>query len=451
MSINPLQERRAGALLHPTSLPNGCLDDDVLRWLDFMAAAGLRVWQMLPLVIPDHTGSPYQSCSAFAADPRLVSNHRSPIDRDELAEFRVREADWIEDFALFRVLQEQFDGRPWHTWPTPYARRDPTTLERVRHEHGAALDAIIFEQLRFDHRWREIRKAAQARDIALFGDIPIFIAHDSADVWAHPNNFLLDADLQPTFVAGVPPDYFSATGQRWGNPHYDWETMQADGFSWWISRLRRQFEWYDIVRLDHFRGLVAVWMIAADCPTAIDGSWQETPGDELLATLQQRFPELPIVAEDLGVITAEVRELRRKYALPGMAVLQFAFDAFGDNPHKPVNIEPDTVVYVGTHDNNTAYGWFAELADHERGFVFETLGCEPNPDIAGVMMEAALRSRGNLAVLTLQDMLRLGADARMNTPGMADDNWHWRFQWDQLPTGLADEIRNLVAVSDRLL
>lgn len=446
---NPLATRRAGTLLHVTSLPSGRLDDDALRWLDFMADAGLSVWQVLPLVIPDGHGSPYQSESAFAMDPRLLPQDPAAIDETAFEAFCEQQAHWLDDFALFRVLKRQYDNRPWTEWPAEYRHRDPVALAVLRHSEESTIRKIRRQQFVLAGSWARIRRHATDRGIALFGDIPIFVAHDSAETWAQPDNFLLDSEGQPTYVTGVPPDYFSATGQRWGNPHYRWNRMLADGFQWWHTRMQHQFDLFDIVRIDHFRGLVAVWMIEASCQTAIDGVWKETPGDALLASLQQRHPELPIVAEDLGVITEEVRALRHKYALPGMAVLQFAFDHFEDNPHKPANIGPDDVVYTGTHDNDTCVGWFQKLEPHERDFVFEILATQPTEDIAQLMIETAMQTQANLAIAPLQDFLGLDSQARMNTPGETHGNWRWGFHWDMLEPDLAARISHLVEDSGR--
>jgi 4-alpha-glucanotransferase len=446
---NTLDSRRAGVLLHVTSLPSGRLDDDALRWLDFMAEAGLTVWQVLPMVIPDGHGSPYQSESAFAMDPRLLPIRPAPIDESDYEAFCAQQAHWLDDFALFRVLKQRHDNFPWTDWPTELRDRDPDALALAHYKTSDAVRKIKRQQFMLAREWQRIRQHASERGIALFGDVPIFVAHDSAETWAQPENFLLDDQGQPTFVTGVPPDYFSATGQRWGNPHYRWDRMEADGFRWWHARMRHQFELYDIVRIDHFRGLVAVWMIDADSDTAMDGHWQETPGDALLGSLQQRYPELPIVAEDLGVITDEVRDLRRKYALPGMAVLQFAFDHFDDNPHKPVNIKTDDVVYTGTHDNDTCAGWFQMLDDDERRFVFEILQIPPTEEIAHQMIDTAMQTQANLAIAPLQDFLGLDSQARMNTPGVTEGNWHWRFHWDMIEPELAGQIRSMVEASGR--
>ena len=405
---------------------------------------------LLPLVIPDGNGSPYQSPSAFATDPGLLPRDDQAVAASEVEEFHARHADWLDDFALFEILKHRFGEHAWVDWPQPLRDRDEDALDETRRHAQREIHTIIERQYRLDRAWRRVRSHAEQLDITLFGDIPIFISHDSADTWSHPQDFLLGEDGRPTLVAGVPPDYFAEQGQRWGNPHYRWERMQADGFAWWLARMQRQFELFDLVRIDHFRGLVAVWMIDAACETAIDGYWQETPGDALLATLAKHFPTLPIVAEDLGVITAEVRALRDKYGLSGMSVLQFAFDHFDDNPHKPTNITPATIAYTGTHDNDTCIGWFSSLEQHQREFVFQVLGVEPTEQIAPLMINTAMQTNAWLAVAPLQDYLGLDGNARMNTPGISEGNWRWRFDWDMLHQTLSQEIRAMIEASGRL-
>ena len=447
--VETASNRCAGTLLHATSLPSGRLDDDALRWLDFMASAGLSLWQMLPLVIPDGSRSPYQSPSAFAMNPQLLPVEDAPINASDLEEYCARQAHWLDDFALFQVLKPRFNQETWVAWPDPFRNRVPESVRKARDLDASGIEHIKQQQYRLDRAWKRIRRHADGLGIELFGDIPIFIAHDSADTWSQPQNFLLDDEGRPTYVTGVPPDYFAELGQRWGNPHYRWDRMQDNGFAWWIARMRRQFELFDLVRIDHFRGLVAVWMIEASCETAVDGYWEETPGDALLAALADSFHRLPIVAEDLGIITEEVRELRHKYGLPGMSVLQFAFDHFDDNPHKPANITPDTVVYSGTHDNDTSVGWFNGLQPHEKDFVFEVLEVPPTEDIARLLIETAMHSKADRAIVPLQDFLGLGSEARMNTPGVGEGNWGWRFEWDMLSDRLAAQIRSTVADSGR--
>jgi len=452
MNINPLKQRRAGVLLHPTSLPSGKLDQDVERWLDWMQQCGLSIWQILPLVIPDHTGSPYQSCSAFALNPDLLGTYpdKNETNQAGLLSFINKQAYWLQDFALFMALKSHFNQQPWHTWPEEFRSRKSTALQNFQDKMESLIDDIIWQQFVLHQRWQNIQQTAKQKGIYLFGDMPIFVAYESADVWANQEQFLLDDTLQPTYVAGVPPDYFSQTGQRWGNPHYDWQHMQQDNFSWWHSRIRHLLERFDIIRIDHFRGLQASWMISAECETAVDGFWQEVPGDAFLDSLENVIADLPIVAEDLGVITPEVTALRTKYHLPGMSVLQFAFDAFDDNPHKPKNIHADRVVYTGTHDNNTTTGWFNELKDHEKNFVFEVLQIPPRNDIANCLVETALYSRANTAILPMQDFLQLGSEARMNTPGVSENNWHWQFQWDQIDDANCKTLNQHIVKSGRL-
>jgi 4-alpha-glucanotransferase len=447
-----LRQRRAGVLLHPTSLPSGLLNEDVERWLDFMAETCLTVWQVLPLVIPDHTGSPYQSCSAFAANPKLLTQEdlESQVDPQVLADFYQSQQDWLPDFARFKVLRHRYPGLPWTKWPQPHRDRDPQAMDDLEHESAEVFQRFIKWQFLLNRRWQQIRSYAAERDILLFGDMPIFVALDSADVWANRHEFLLDESGRPEVVAGVPPDYFSEFGQRWGNPHYNWEAMRDNGFRWWKARLRREFEWFDIVRLDHFRGLESSWMIPADSETAVDGHWQQVPGAELLRALREAYPGLPIVAEDLGIITPEVTKLRKSFDLPGMAVLQFAFDGSEDNPHRPSNVTPDHVAYSGTHDNNTTRGWFNSLPAETRQFVYQILDAEEEIDIVELINRSLMETSANLAVLPLQDILGLGEEARMNTPGNVENNWGWRFEWQQLDDKRkAHALRELITKTGR--
>lgn len=446
-------ERRAGALLHPTSLPSGTFAD-AYRWLDFMAEAGLKVWQVLPLATPQAGLSPYTALSAFALNPALGNNLREPLARDLTTEaykdFRLRQQHWLNDFALYTVIKDLQNGKCWVNWPTSLRNRHPGTLLAIQEQHQWALDLVRWQQFQLYQQWQKIRAYAAERNIGLFGDMPLFVAHDSADVWAAPERFLLDSKGHPIQVAGVPPDYFSATGQRWGNPQYDWETMRNEGFSWWKDRLHYHFECFDWVRLDHFRGLEAVWMIYADSDTAIDGFWQPVPGDELLAELQAEMGEIPLVAEDLGIITEEVKELKAKYRLPGMSILQFSFDAFDDNPHKPKNITPNTVVYTGTHDNDTTQGWYDALPEDAKQHVLSVLKLEDEAALVDRMIQTALDCPADMAIIPLQDFLHLGSEARMNTPGTVEDNWSWRFRWDALADpALARHIHTMIKRSGR--
>ena len=446
-------QRRAGVLLHPTSLPSRTLDD-AYRWLDFMAESGLSVWQVLPLGKPQAGLSPYQCLSAFAANPALLSNippaGEAELAEDAYQEFCRSQAHWLIDFALFTALKRHFDNLAWFHWPARYRDRDSATLIEAGAQFAEAMEQVKWQQFVLHREWQSIRRYAAKRGIHLFGDMPIFVAHDSADVWACQERFLLDDQGMAIQVTGVPPDYFSETGQRWGNPHYDWEYMEQEGFRWWLDRLHHHFDWFDLVRIDHFRGLEAVWMIYADSDTAIDGYWQEVPGDKLLAMLQKEMGEIPLVAEDLGIITDEVRALKKRFRLPGMSVLQFSFDSFADNPHKPANIKPNTVVYTGTHDNDTTLGWFRTLDPGAQQYVLETLGIESADEVVGRMTEIAMSCAAALAIIPLQDFLELGSEARMNLPGTTENNWNWAFNWSDLDTPeLCSRIRARIDASDR--
>ena len=428
---------RAGLLLHPTSLPSGTLAD-AGRWLEFLHAAGFGVWQMLPLGIPLTGLSPYQCASAFAVNPALFPD--CDVEPHGYADWQARQAYWLDDFARFMVIKAEQQGTPWTEWPRALRDREPGVLARFDAVHADALEAVRRAQYRAVVQWHALRTQAAARGIQLFGDMPIFVAHDSADVWAQRALFLLDETGHPTRVAGVPPDYFSATGQRWGNPHYNWAAMQADGYAWWRARLRTHFEWFDLVRIDHFRGLAAAWEIPASEPTAIHGEWVVAPGAALLQAFADDMGDLPLVAEDLGIITSDVTELRHRFGLPGMAVLQFAFDQHADNPHKPENVQTDTVYYTGTHDNDTTLGWWRTLPDEARAQVMQQLGVSEPDAVPEAMIVTVLESRAALAMLPLQDVLHLGGEARMNTPGTDNGNWTWRFEWEALPSDLAPRL-----------
>ena len=417
-----------------------------MRWLDFLVAAGQSVWQVLPLGIPCNGYSPYQCLSAYALNPALLPEAgHGPADTggEHFSEWKRRQAHWLEDFAAFILIRRLQAGRPWHEWPEPWRDRHAQVLASLRDEYADELDLICHEQFRASQAWQAVREAAHERGIYLFGDMPIFVAHDSADVWSCPDRYLVDESGRLQFVTGVPPDYFSSTGQRWGNPHYNWEYMEEEGFSWWLERLGAHFEWFDLVRIDHFRGLESVWMIDPGCETAVDGHWASTPGDELLSALQGQLGELPLVAEDLGIITPEVTALRRKFKLPGMAILQFSFDNFDDNPHKPQNITPDTVVYTGTHDNDTTRGWFDALPAEQQQHVLAVLGAGDPGDVVNAMMTTAMQSRAQLCIIPLQDVLGLGTEARMNTPGDADGHWQWRFDWSMIGDAVAPELKEM--------
>ncbi len=447
-------QRRTGVLLHPTSLPSGKLDD-AFRWLDFMAECGLEVWQVLPLGVPQGGLSPYQCLSAFAVNPALTDPIATPTDgdlqRSDFIQFCEQQAHWLDDYALFMVIQSEHGGSHWASWPVPLRRHEPMALAEVSHSHAAELNTTKWQQFVLHLQWQKIRDYAGSKNIYLFGDVPIFVAHDSADVWSCQDRFLLDDDGNSIQVTGVPPDYFSAEGQRWGNPHYDWEFMEQEEFRWWLDRLHHHFEWFDLVRIDHFRGLEASWMIYAEAETAVDGYWQKIPGDKLLRKLQQEMQEIPLVAEDLGDITPEVIALKNQFNLPGMSVLQFSFDSFDDNPHKPNNIQPNTVVYTGTHDNDTTLGWFQSQEPGMQQHILHTLQIDDPSQVAEAMIHTALQTQASLAVIPLQDFLGLDSSARMNTPGTIDGNWQWSFSWDQLDNmELSDRIRQWNQAANRI-
>ena len=440
---------RAGLLLHPTSLPSGVIDADVERLIDWVADSGLGIWQMLPLTPPHDDLSPYQSLSAFAMNPALLPGawQQQLVEADFQAYLQSPPA-WLEDFALFCVLKSMHHQASWSDWPDAYKYRDSAALAAFTDAHQPAMMTIKRQQFALSQRWQAIKEYANAKQIELFGDLPIFVAYDSADVWAHPQEFLLDEYLQPSFVTGVPPDYFSETGQRWGNPHYNWPYMQQTGFQWWLDRMGQSFALFDLVRIDHFRGLEASWYIPASEPTAMNGEWRSVPGETLLAQIMATYPEGTLVAEDLGIITPEVVALKKAFDLPGMAVLQFGFSGLPDNPHAPTSLETRSVVYTGTHDNDTSLGWFNSLAPDTQHWVRGQL--PDGGDMPWPLIACAVASPAERVIVPMQDWLGLGAEARMNTPGTIEHNWLWRFDWSDLPDDLAPRIRDLVAAHGRV-
>ena len=485
-----MRDRRAGILLHISSLPGpgtvGDLGENAYRFADFLATAGMTIWQMLPVGPTMMEGSPYQTSSAHAGNPRFIdlapligrgwiapemvvttplsdgekaqalrqawSGFRDRASDDEwaaLAAFTAENDYWLEDYALFKALQ-QTHGGCWWEWPDAVRRREPEALVEARQSLEDELDYIRYEQYLFFSQWWALKRYANERGIQLFGDVPIFVAHDSAEVWAHPEDFHLDEWGHPTVVAGVPPDYFSETGQRWGNPLYRWEQLEADGFRFWVDRMRTQLKLFDIIRIDHFRGLEAYWEIPASEETAIDGRWVQAPGRALFDRLHQEFDRLPLVAEDLGIITPEVEALRRDYHLPGMRILQFAFSGGPDNPYLPYNHSRDSVVYTGTHDNDTTLGWYESLDHGERAYINEFLGY-PGEQMPWSLIRCAIASRAQMAILPMQDVLELDSEHRMNTPGTVEGNWRWRFDWEQVDPGLAERLRREVEIYGRMV
>jgi 4-alpha-glucanotransferase len=497
-------ERRSGVLLHPTSLPGpyglGDLGDHALRWLDWLAAAGQRVWQVLPLGPTGYGDSPYQSFSSFAGNPYLISLARLErdgwLDADDLGddpfgtgrvefgpviEFRLarlhraaerwqaradaaervrfaafcaRARSWLDDFALFMALKEVHGGRSWVDWEPGLRGRDPAALAAARRDHAGAIERHMLWQHWFELHWALVRSAAAERGISILGDVPIFVAYDSADTWGDQSLFALDDAGQPSVVAGVPPDYFSATGQRWGNPLYRWDRHAARGFDWWIARVRRTLEQVDLLRIDHFRGFEAYWEIPADEPTAVKGRWLPGPGGALFDALRSALvgepgAQLPIVAEDLGVITPGVEALRDTYGLPGMKVLQFAFAGGASDPYLPHNYPRNAVVYTGTHDNDTSVGWYAQAPAAERELLLRYLNHDGSRP-AWALWRLAQASVADTAIAPLQDLLELGSEGRMNTPGAGEGNWGWRFRWDDLPGDLSNRLLELARLYGRL-
>jgi 4-alpha-glucanotransferase len=475
---NCLSQRRAGVLLHPTSLPEGNLGADAFRFVDFLANSGFSVWQVLPLGPVHQDLSPYQSLSAQAGNDRLICphklaswlgiergelslsaflevaaqhffNHPEPIKTAEYQWFVQQHARWLEDYVLFRALRTEYANQSWTQWPLDLRQRDCRALDAARLRLHDTLQELRFSQFVFFVQWHELKQYANSKGIQMFGDMPFFVSHDSSDVWAFQQGFRLDEHGEPTVVAGVPPDYFSATGQRWGNPHYHWQNMAEHDFLWWVERIHGQFLLYDALRIDHFRGFESCWTIPSHEPTAINGYWEQAPGEDLFAAFRSQLGELALVAEDLGVITPEVEALRRRYGLPGMKILQFAFDSDAKNPYLPHHHRPDSIVYTGTHDNNTTLGWYEETDERVHRRLDAYCGCQVvMPDS---LIKMALASTSRWAIVPLQDLLRLDGVHRMNVPGTVEDNWRWAFQWEQFPDGLSEHCRQWLADYDRLV
>lgn len=465
----PLDRRRAGVLLHVTSLPgrgtgttSGDLGDNAYRFVDFLAAAGCSVWQVLPLA-PTHPedGSPYNALSAMAGNPALISpEHRAaqrldapsqlePRQRSDFASWCAAQADWLEPYVEFAALRELHHLAPWPTWGTALRDRDPQSVAEALSGLTDRVQALRFEQWVFSVQWARLREYAASRGVLVFGDLPIFVSLDSADVWASRELFRLDEEGRPITVSGCPPDYFAAEGQRWNNPHYDWDAMASDGFAWWRRRIERQRELFDLVRIDHFRGFEAAWHVPAEADTARDGWWVPGPGAKILSVLVEAAGPGTLVAEDLGVITPEVEKLRSESGLPGMKVLQFAFDGNGDNPYLPRHHGEQSVVYTGTHDNDTTLGWWQQLDEQTRNQVRRSL-LDPDEPMPWALIRLALASPARLSIVPAQDILGLGSESRMNTPGTADGNWRWQAPADAFNDDLAVRIRALVAATHRL-
>lgn len=487
--------RSSGILLHLTSLPGpygiGDLGSSAYRFADFLARGRQRIWQVLPLGPAGHGASPYSSLSTFAGNPMLVSpepllgdgllseedltdlkelphdhvdferlvprkrnvlrtaferaeERPELVDQDAYHHFHEHNADWLDDYALYMALKDYYDGKPWVDWDASLVQREPDALADARDEHAQQVRMHRFWQYLFHRQWTALKGYCNSRSISFFGDIPIYVAHDSADVWANQDLFFLDESGQPTVVSGVPPDYFSPEGQRWGNPIYRWDDMAENDYAWWRARLERILSRVDIVRLDHFRGFDAYWSIPASENTAINGEWVEGPGADFFTSMREQMGTLPLVAEDLGIITDSVRDLRDQFDLPGMAVLHFAFEDGPGNGFLPHNYIRNVVAYTGTHDNDTTVGWWHgnDLTDRGRDYARKYLDLPPSEDpvIHWNSLRFLMASVADRVIAPLQDIMGLGSVARMNTPGRSDGNWTWRFHAEQLGDDLADKL-----------
>ena len=497
-----MQSRISGILLHPTSFPSrfgiGDLGDRAYSFIDFLAESLQKIWQVLPLGPTGFGNSPYMCYSALAGNPLLISPEKlqadgflserdftnlpefpvDSVDFDRVAQIKIpllrqacqnfktkasakqqqdftefchQKAYWLDDYALFSALKDAHNGEAWNNWEPEIAKRQPLAIQLWRERLMAEIYYYKYLQFEFFRQWTQLKKYANKKGIEIVGDIPIYVARDSADVWANPKNFALDPETdEPALMAGVPPDYFSETGQLWGNPVYDWEYLQKTGFHWWIGRFQAMLDYVDWIRIDHFRGFEAYWAIPEGETTAINGKWVKAPGEAFFEALNQKLGKLPILAEDLGVITPEVEALRDKFEFPGMKVLHFAFGSDAGNPFLPFNMPRNCLVYTGTHDNNTTVGWFNELSDWERERIELYLGHISPDGIHWDLIRLALSSVADWAIVPLQDCLGLDATARMNFPSTAQGNWGWRYRSDSLSDWLSDRLKQLTELYGRV-
>lgn len=492
-------ERSAGILLHPTSLPGpfgiGDIGPQAHRWIEFLSEAGCGLWQILPLGPTGYGDSPYQSFSAFAGNPYLISPQTlleegllhtddivdmpnfpsdkvdfgavipwktglldrafiqfqgspSPELRSDLEIFREKHSFWLEDFTLFMALKEAYGGGSWVNWPQPLLARESHALRSAQQEYEVALQRQEFRQFIFYKQWELLRRHANEENISIIGDIPIFVAHDSAEVWAKSELYYLNDKGNLTVVAGVPPDYFTETGQLWGNPLYRWEVHKADGYNWWLQRLKTVLEQVDIIRLDHFRGFAGYWEVPYGEKTAENGRWVPGPGQDFFSVVEKSLGPLPIIAEDLGVITPDVVEMRERFDLPGMRILQFAFTGDPEEPFLPHNHDVNSVVYTGTHDNDTSKGWYKRVPESERSFYRRYLGRDGS-EVAWDLIRAAWGSVAMFALAPMQDFLNLGNEARMNYPGNPSGNWSWRMPESAMNESNQTRIKELNFLFDR--
>ncbi len=492
--------RSSGILLHPTSLPGpygiGDIGPRAHRWIDFLARAGCSLWQVLPIGPTGYADSPYQCFSSFAGNPLLISpdallqedllhpddlcdhpsfhtqrvdfgevipwksgvldrsfirfqNSRSKSIVADMEAFRAHQADWLEDYVLFMALKEAHDGAPWPTWEEPLRQRRPDALAEARKTLAVAVQRQLYRQFLFYRQWEKLRHHAHQNNIQIIGDIPIFVAHDSADVWTHPELFYLDETGMPSVVAGVPPDYFAPTGQLWGNPLYRWDVHARDGYRWWLERIKATLAMVDIVRIDHFRGFAGYWEVPGKAKTAENGCWTPGPGKAFFSSIRQSLGDLPIIAEDLGVITPDVVELRDSFNLPGMRIFQFGFDSTPDDPFLPHNYVENCVVYTGTHDNDTARGWYGRVTEQEKEMYRKYMNCDGSR-VNWDFIRGSWSSVAVFALAPMQDFLDLGNEARMNYPGNPSGNWMWRMEASTQSGELQAKIKELNYLYSRL-
>jgi 4-alpha-glucanotransferase len=494
--------RSSGILLHPTSLPGqfgiGDMGQSAYRFIEFLAETGQHIWQVLPLGPTGYGNSPYLSYSALAGNPLLISlewlqgdgflseeEANNPPDfpqdhvdydwvysvkmpllrkafetfktkatseqRTEFDKFCNRHANWVDDYALFMSLKDEFGGKSWNEWESSIMHREPAAIEEWKQKLADDISYQKFLQYEFFRQWRSLKKYANDNGVKILGDIPIYVAHDSMAVWAHRDIFCLDEETgKPSLMAGVPPDYFSETGQLWGNPVYNWDRLRETGFDWWLQRFEGTLDYVDIIRIDHFRGFEAYWAVPGDETNAMKGDWVKAPGDEFFQILGDKLGKLPIVAEDLGVITPEVEALRDKYEFPGMKILQFAFDSGPDNPFLPFNYASENfLVYSGTHDNDTTVGWFEARSPEDQEKVLDYLGCIEPKGIHWSLIRMAFNTRAAYAIIPMQDILGLGTEFRMNTPSKPAGNWTWRYTPEMLSEGVREHLKYMTAIYGR--
>lgn len=493
--------RASGILLHPTSLPGrfgiGELGLEAVQFIDFLAASGQQYWQVLPLGPTGFGNSPYMSYSAIAGNPLLISlellrdegwlsdddlnslpqfsgerveydrvaeakmpllqkacenfkAHSSPIQKTKFAGFCESKGYWLDDYAMFMALKQAHDGASWFEWEPELVTREAEALDKWGRRLNTEIVFHKFLQFAFFQQWSELKAYANQRGIDIIGDIPIYVAHDSADVWANPDTFCLDEEtFLPSLMAGVPPDYFSETGQLWGNPVYNWEYLEKTDFAWWIQRFEAMLDYVDIIRIDHFRGFESYWAVEQGEETAMNGEWVEAPGKEFFEVLREKLGKLPILAEDLGVITPEVEALRDYFEFPGMKILQFAFGSDPGNPFLPFNFPRRCVVYTGTHDNDTTVGWFYSREDWERDAILRYLGHVSPDGIHWDLIRIALSSVANIAIIPMQDLFGSDSGARMNFPGKAEGNWEWRYHGWDLTDHIRDRLKTLTTTFGR--